>query len=53
MNIFYLSCNVEQNLNRVVGLIMDVDINVFPPPDEDPAHVDDEGHKIVLSEHWL
>ena len=39
--------------NRVVGLILDVDINVFPPPDEDPSHVDEEGHKIVLFQHRL
>ena len=49
----YLGCHVKQDGDRVVGLLLNEKINIFPPPYYHPALIDDKRHQVVLLEHRL
>ena len=38
---------MDQNCHRIVGLIVDVDVNVASPPDKDPVIIDKECDKVL------
>ena len=49
----YLCFYMKQDLHRVVGLILDENINVILPPDEEPALVDYESYEVFFFQHKL
>ena len=44
---------MNQNCHRIVGLIVDVDVNVVPPSDKDPVIIDKKCDKVVLLQKEL
>ena len=41
---------MQENFNRVVGLIIDEEVNEMLPPDEHPPLVYNKGHEVMLPE---
>ena len=38
---------MDQNCHRIVGLTVDVDVNVASPSDKDPVIIDEERDKVL------
>ena len=48
----YLSNRVQEDLDRIVGLILYDDVYISFSPDDYPIFIDNKRHKVVLFEQW-
>ena len=41
---------MEENFDRVVGLVVNEEVNEMLPPDQHPPLIDNKGHEVILPE---
>ena len=41
---------MEENFDRVVGLVVNEEVNEMLPPDKHPPLIDNKGHEVILPE---